>query len=58
MDNRIINLKEENDKLAKLLNEPKSEQTVWFDAITKQITDMYVMWTIQQEVKGGPPGHP
>jgi hypothetical protein len=54
MDNRILNLKEENNKLAKLLEEPKSEQNVWFDAITKQITDMYVMWTIQQEGKGGP----
>ncbi len=56
MDNRILNLKEENDKLAKLLNEPKSEKTAWYDAITKQITDMYVLWTIRQDGKGGP--HP
>lgn len=53
MDIRILNLKEENSKLAKLLEEPKSEQTAWFDAITKQITDMYVMWTIHQDGKGG-----
>lgn len=54
MDNRILDIKAENDKLAKLLNEPNPEQTAWFDAITKQITDMYVMWTIQQGRKGGP----
>ncbi len=53
MENLILNLKEENNKLAKLLDEPRSEQTAWFDAITKQITDMYVMWTIQQDGKGG-----
>lgn len=55
MDNRITNLKEENNKLARLLEEPKSEQTAWFDAITKQITDMYVMWTIHQDGRGPHP---
>jgi len=56
MDSRILALKEENNRLAKLLDEPKAEQAAWFDEITRQITEMFVRWTITQDIKGGPPG--
>lgn len=58
MENRIMSLKEGNEKLARLLNEPKPEQNIWLDEITRQITNMFVLWTISQEDKGSPPRQP